>query len=112
MRATELMREKLLRTIMLRWILEDAKEIKQTLPRGEMWTKGLLQPLHEKLTNEMVEIKRALNSNAFFIVEEEWRPLDVYIKYKENGYEREVVFMMAMLEAEAQGRLEHMAKLL
>ncbi|MFC4766987.1 hypothetical protein ACFO8Q_06340 [Effusibacillus consociatus] len=43
-------------------------------------------------------------------MEEEWRLIDVYIKYKERGYEREVVYLVAILEAEAQGKLAHFSE--
>ncbi|MFC4768759.1 hypothetical protein [Effusibacillus consociatus] len=106
-RATELIREKLLRTIMLKWILDDVPTIKR-LPMGEMWANGLFQPVADRITEELVQIKRQLHSNAVFIMEEEWSSLDVRIQYKEKNIIKHAIYPIPMLEAEAQGRLEHL----
>ncbi|GAX91965.1 hypothetical protein [Effusibacillus lacus] len=107
-RATALLREMFLRSIMMECIRLDAKDIKQlSSGRGDVWIQGLFEPLHKKLTDELIEIKRTLRRNAVFIVEEEWREFDIFVKYKENNIIKEAIFPMPMLAAEVQGRLKH-----
>jgi hypothetical protein len=106
-RTTALIRELLLRTIMLKWIKRDAEQVKQ-LPTGAMWIKGVFEPLYMKIENEMIDIRRTLHSNAIFIVKQEWRDNDVLVQFKEKGNIKEFPYMLAMLEAEVQWWIEHL----
>jgi hypothetical protein len=100
-RATELIRELLLRELMLKMI---EREMKSSQP----WTHGIFESLKERISEEMVTVRRQLHGSAIFIMKKEWRQWDVMVEYKEEGRIKKVPYMLPMLEAEAVGRLENM----
>jgi hypothetical protein len=99
-RATALIRELLLRTLML-------KKIAQEKQNCSYWACGVFQTLKEVVANEFVAVRRQLMSNRIFLVDQTWRKTDVLVKYKEKDQLKQVAYTMPMLEAEAVGRLEH-----
>ncbi|WP_282200282.1 hypothetical protein [Collibacillus ludicampi] len=99
-RATALIRELLLRELML-------KLIEREIKASQSWASSMFETLHKRISEEMVTVRRQLHSNAIFIIEKEWRNWDVVVKFKEKGLIKEVPYMLPMLEAEAIGMLEH-----
>jgi hypothetical protein len=99
-RATELIRELLLRELML-------KKIEQEMKASQSWTRGVFETLQKWISDELIQVRRQLHRNAIFIMEKEWRNWDVMVEYKEEGKIKQVPYMVPMLEAEAIGRLEH-----
>lgn len=99
-RATAVMRELFLRKLMLKWIDEETAKV------TDIWQSGVFQPLRDRLQAELVEYKRTLQSNAVFIMTEEWTEMDVNVKFKENGQIKDRQFFMPPLIAEAEGRIE------
>jgi hypothetical protein len=99
-RATALIRELLLRELML-------KLIEREMKASQSWTRGVFETLQKRISDEMVTVRRQLHSNAIFIVEKQWRNWDVVVEFKEKGLIKEVPYMLPMLEAEAIGMLEH-----
>lgn len=97
---TEMIRELLLRKIMLDMILKESKQA--------TWSKKMLEKMYEQIFSEMMRIRRDLHGNAIFIIKEEWRGVDVFVQYKHNGLIKDAEYMMEMLKAEARGRLEKM----
>jgi hypothetical protein len=98
MRATAWIRELLLRELMLEWI-------EQELRTAPSWTRGILASLQRKVADERVKVRRELHRHAIFVVGMEWRPWDVLVQYKVQGKLKQMPYMLAMLQAEAEGRL-------
>jgi hypothetical protein len=99
-RATALIRELLLRTLML-------KKIAQEKQNCSYWACGVFQTLQEMVANEFVAVRRQLMSNRIFLVDQEWKKFVVLVKYKENDLLKQVAYTMPMLEADAVKRLEN-----
>jgi hypothetical protein len=71
-------------------------------------TRVIFENLKERISDELVNVRRQLHSNAIFIMKKEWRKWDVMVEFKEEGRIKKLPYMLPMLEAEAVGRLEHM----
>ncbi|WP_067937043.1 hypothetical protein [Alicyclobacillus kakegawensis] len=65
----------------------------------------ILELLMRRLQLHRRELYRRLNDMDIHVFEREDNELDVTIRYTEHGWQRESVFMRAMLDAEAAGRL-------
>lgn len=100
LRTEAVMREMLLRQLIIKWIERD----KETLPK--MWRSRLFGPFQMRLEKDLVEIRRELRTNAVFVMSEEWNEMDVKIKYKDNGAVKNACYLLPMLSAEAQGKVE------
>ena len=97
-RATDLIRELLLRELML-------KMIEQEMKTSQSWTHGIFESMQERISEEMVTVRRQLHSSAIFIMKKDWRQWDVMVEYKEKGRIKQAPYMLPMLEAEAVARL-------
>ncbi|WP_139234809.1 hypothetical protein [Alicyclobacillus macrosporangiidus] len=66
----------------------------------------MLELLMRRLQLRRRELRRQLNEMNVRVYEREDSELDVTVRYTERGWQREGVFMKAMLDAEASGRLK------
>jgi hypothetical protein len=84
------------------------KMIEREIKSSQSWARGIFEAMHNRISEELVTVRRQLHGSAIFIMKKEWRQWDVMVEYKEEGRIKKVPYMLPMLEAEAVGRLENM----
>jgi hypothetical protein len=109
--ATGLIREVLLRSIMLKWIERDIDGVKR-LPNGHIWVENMYEPLHVEITSEMNKIKRTLKTRGIFVFEQRVNKQSsaIEIGYKEGGYVHSAVYPITILDTEAREMLRRLLK--
>jgi hypothetical protein len=106
--ATGMIREVLLRSIMLKWIERDIEGVKK-LKDSHIWVEGMYEPLHRAILSEMNGIKRTMMSKAIFVTKQRIDKHDntIYIEFKDQGYEHSASYPLATLYPEVKAMIKN-----